>query len=66
MYFDQAVDLIYSPVLQLNKASSFDIEAHVFDLNLSISNGKNVTVSFLLLDGIYIFQRNKNSWKFNL
>ena len=38
-YFQQMVGQIYPTELQLNKANSFDTEAPVLDLNLSITNG---------------------------
>ena len=38
-YFEEMVNKIYSPELQLNKANTSDTEAPFFDLHLSISNG---------------------------
>ena len=38
-YFEQMVGQIYPTELQLNKASSYDTEAPLLDLNLSITNG---------------------------
>ena len=39
IYFDQMMDRIYPPELQLNRANSSDTEAPFLDLNLCISNG---------------------------
>ena len=47
IYFDQMVDRIYPPELQLNRANSSDIEAPFLDLNLCISDG---TVSTKIYD----------------
>ena len=40
IYFDQMVDRIYPPELQLNRANSSDTEAPSMDLNPCIPNGK--------------------------
>ena len=39
-FFEQMVDQINPTELQLNKVNSSDTEVPIFDLNLSISNGK--------------------------
>ena len=56
VYFNNMVSQIYSSVLQLNKANTFDTEAAFLDLQLSISNDLflpkfmlNVTISILKL-----------------
>ena len=38
-YFEEMVNEMYPPELQLNKARTSDTEAPFFDLHLSISNG---------------------------
>ena len=38
-YFEQMLRQIHPTELQLNKANSFDTEALVLDLDLSITNG---------------------------
>ena len=38
-YFEEMVNQIYQPKLQLNKAITSDTETSVLDLHLSISNG---------------------------
>ena len=38
-YFETMVGQIYYTELHLNKANSFDTEAPILDLNLSITNG---------------------------
>ena len=50
-YFEQKVSQIYPTELQFkNKASSFDVEAPLFELGLSIMNG---IVSSKIYDGRY-------------
>ena len=39
LYFEELVNQIYPPELQLNKANTSDTEAPFLDLHLSISNG---------------------------
>ena len=57
IYFDQMVDCIYPPKLQLNKANSSDIEALFFFiffyLNLCISNGTVSTKFYDKRDDLY-------------
>ena len=38
-YFEEMVNRIYSPELELNKANTSDTEVHFLDLHPSISNG---------------------------
>ena len=46
-YFEGMVTRIYPPELQLNKSNTYDTEASILDLHLSISNG---FVSFKIYD----------------
>ena len=39
LFFKQMIGQIYPTALQLNKANSFDTEASVLDLDLSITKG---------------------------
>ena len=46
LYFEEMVNQIYPPELQLNKANASDTEAPFLDLYLSISNGFVLSKSY--------------------
>ena len=60
-YFEGMINRIYPPELQLNKANTFDTEALLLDLHLSISNG---FVSFKIYDKSDDFDFDKVNFPF--